>query len=237
MSKNNPHINRRKVLKIAGAGSSLSMAGIHTQTTKAQSIKSNTNHSVRFIEANLQHEIETDNPHIMYHFLEGRPLYDIDSASSELLLKKPVADEVEQEVKTRDTVVQGAVFSGPPATVATKDNINSLPLLFDNHVSYTEKILLEKEYKPELVRIIQPKNQVEIKFDDTTKHLPKNSSRTVRLDDRTVVAKTEQITDERASGPGNTKLNGYKKEYGTQEVEATPIIVARDYGELEVKKE
>lgn len=221
---------RRDVLKSTAAAGAT--ATVLPSSTAAGS-------SVRTIEAGIRYELEVRDDFSVLR-LDSRPSFTIDERRGELWLASRVSRSRADDIAAAGTLVdEQPVGVGEAGTVGPAERTTTwLPTALSTRMRPTRAASLATEHRlPEVtVRRDGPTPKLVAPTAETVAIEP-GSDHEIRLDPRTVEVTTVRVTDEKVPIEGRPEHRwGYKREYDSVAVSATPVVDVVDHGDLVLRR-
>lgn len=223
--------SRRQILQSASAASAIALFGT-SQASAASSL------TARLIEASIRYNVPDRSDYDRFH-LDSRPPYTVDSDRRALVVSSGAPDLLEQQLSD-DAVIDEQVTNGRTsnAVVERGARATSLPVSLTDRMRVSEVIHLPSPHDLPTVTVhwnadgaaatVQSRGRIE---------LAPESAREITLDSETVEVRTATTTDTVPEKEGVPRERiGPRTEYGTAEVEATPVVEIVDHGELTVRE-
>lgn len=219
--------NRRDVLKAASAASIAPMTGYLDPSSEARD-------TTRLLEAGLRYELATDADYHRIH-VDSRPLYEVSQAGGSLALRHPTPKQVAQAFGNNDALVRfDGQLPNPAASVQSDpEDATGLVTRLSARKRPAEMVMLTEPHATPAVEFSTDADSFVVDAEDTTVELEPTTSRTLRLEPRTVSAKVIEGFETPDEDAPDWRL-GKVAVYGTERVEVEPVLELQDLGELSV---
>lgn len=195
--------------------------------------------TVRTVEAGIRYDLDIQGDYSMSH-LDSRPLFTIDSGRGEVVLAERIPNSREATI-----LEAGSFFDEQPVErkqsvpISPGDReVRKIPTGLSTRMRPTQAVNLMGEHRlPEVLlkstgsgpRVVLPSGET------TTSKAGMNQQ--IRLEAETVEVKTVTFTDEKVPvGERPEDRWGPAREYGSVEVQATPVVEVVDHGDLVVSR-
>lgn len=221
-------INRRKLLKAAGAAGGLALVG------NAQAVTTDYG-PVRLVEVSVVYNLPERDDYRRTN-IDGNPGYFVDSNRERIVLTPPLSDDTERVFEANNQVVGSRGINSVPANVTGSNSVRAIITEVRQRRRPTESVQIVKPHQPPRVKIHHDQNgELALLAEEHTETLEPGTEETYQLSTQTVTARTARHTDETADVDGIPEYRlGPKTEYDEVEVGAVPIVSVKDHGELPV---
>lgn len=219
--------SRRQLLRTVASSSAIVTLGASEVAAKL---------SVRLVEAGVKYEVPERSDYDGIH-IDSRPPYTVDhdnnnlviSESSDVLQEDQSALIDESEAKEMSSVEiggSGKQVKAIPVSLSSRLRVMNAISLTSKHQLPTVTLHWNGE---SVTANIQSKGEIE---------LSPGATKQVSLEEENVEARTIRVTDEIAEIEGiPERALGPKREFGSVDVNVTPVIKMVDYGELTVDRQ
>lgn len=220
-------VNRRDVLKAAGATGSLVLAGTVQAT--------NTGYGpVRLVEVGLEYDLPDGHS---YHGtnIDGHPGYVVDERERRVVLPPNRPDTTDATFAGADAVVGTDAVRSAPVRVTSPDPTPTLTTGVVDHRRPIKNVHLVEPVVEPTVAVRDASDGLALLANGDRVRLEPGTERSLDLDPVTVVAETFHVTDEIVELPGvPDHRQGPRTDYDRVTVEAKPTVHVRDLGDLPV---
>lgn len=194
---------------------------------------------VRVVETGIRYDLEIQDRFSRTH-LDSRPPFTINNNRKELILARRSPSSLEESVLDGSTLVdQQPIKEGQSTTVKRSGTkVGILPTTLSDRMHPMMGVSLStKHHLPQVeIRHEGPEHRI-VDPSGTITTLSEESERKIHLEPRYVEVTTVEITSEKATVKGvPDERVGPKREHGSMEVKATPVVKAVDHGSLVVRR-
>lgn len=233
----NNQINRRDLMKAAGAASSISLVG-NVQARKpkkgpVQLVEVGEN-PVRFVEVGIEYELQDDHNYQRTN-VDGHMGYTYDSNEERVILRHYSPGRAKKVFKNNRRVIGTLGVQPAPGRITSRDPVKTIPTRVVNGRRPVESVNLVEPHQPPRVAINEVNGNLALQVGDTQTPLGSKPETKYSLEPQTVTAETFRVTDEIVKFDDlPDELAGPRTEYDQVEVEVVPKVIVKDRGEVPV---
>lgn len=225
----NENISRRHVLKTVSTTGALSVF--------AAASASGAELTARIIETGIHYEVPDGHGYDGAH-VDSRPPYTVDAANGRLLVAEGEIDDLRQSLESATGYVgddAGTGSSTSPVRGAGQ-RVSGLPTSLTTRMRVQEMITLVSDHELPTVTVDWDADGAAVTTDSAGRVDLSTGDRTsVALDPETVEAQTVRRVDPVGESDVPEHMRAKQREFGSVEIEATPVVEAVDHGELTVE--
>lgn len=195
--------------------------------------------TVRTVEAGIRYDIDIQDDYSVSH-LDSRPLFTVDRGRGEVALANRVSQSREAAmIKAQAFIDEQPLGMGQSKTITPgNESVRSIPTDLSARMRPTRVVNLAADHR--LPRVLVQPNGARSKVvlpPGETRAIQSETEQQIHLEPETVEVETVTFTDEKVPVEGRPEDRwGPAREYGSVEVQATPVVEIVDHGELVVSR-
>jgi hypothetical protein len=187
------------------------------------------------VEAGLQYDIP-DMPNLNRVHTDSRPPYTVRESENTLLVARRAPDSLVDDAESKGALVaEQPTGPGQSRGLGPSESVGTLPEGLTSRMRSRGGVHLAESHRPPRVAVRWNGRTATVVVTGEPNHrIDPGTTSSVRLQTRTVEAETVRLLDERVDNEDIPEYRRAKKrEYGTTEIDVTPVVKVTHHGELD----